>query len=396
MEGPELFLGLFLIWKKKIDARNLALRPRNFLYPENHCSHRASSIMLFDLPSDDVLYDALIARDPAYDGFAFVGVKSTGIFCRLTCPARKPKRENSTFYPSIVAVMEAGFRPCKRCCPLSLGGEKDPLVLKLLAALESEPDKRWSEEDFIAMQVDPSTVRRAFKRQFGITFLEMARLRRLGKGVDHLTSGNQVIDAQLEANYESGSGFRTAITRLIGIAPREAKTLPFLKAEWIDTPIGTLLAIADAQALHLLEFVDRKALPNEIQRLKEKSGSQIIMARSPVIELLEQELNAYFSGLCGHFTTPLAQFGSLFSRQVWDALRAIPLGELRSYSAIARDIGRDSASRAVARANGENQISLLIPCHRVIGANGSLTGYGGGLWRKRWLIEHEKRMLIKP
>ncbi|MFI3310642.1 methylated-DNA--[protein]-cysteine S-methyltransferase [Ewingella allii] len=352
--------------------------------------------MLFDLPSDDVLYDALIARDPAYDGFAFVGVKSTGIFCRLTCPARKPKRENSTFYPSIVAAMEAGFRPCKRCCPLSLGGEKDPLVLKLLAALESEPDKRWSEEDFIAMQVDPSTVRRAFKRQFGITFLEMARLRRLGKGVDHLTSGNQVIDAQLEANYESGSGFRTAITRLIGIAPREAKTLPFLKAEWIDTPIGTLLAIADAQALHLLEFVDRKALPNEIQRLKEKSGSQIIMARSPVIELLEQELNAYFSGLCGHFTTPLAQLGSLFSRQVWDALRAIPLGELRSYSAIARDIGRDSASRAVARANGENQISLLIPCHRVIGANGSLSGYGGGLWRKRWLIEHEKRMLIKP
>lgn len=90
--------------------------------------------MLFDLPSDDVLYDALIARDPAYDGFAFVGVKSTGIFCRLTCPARKPKRENSNFYPSIVAAMEAGFRPCKRCCPLSLGGEKDPLVLKLLAA----------------------------------------------------------------------------------------------------------------------------------------------------------------------------------------------------------------------------------------------------------------------
>lgn len=351
--------------------------------------------MLFDLPNDDVLYAALIARDPAYDGFAFVGVKSTGIFCRLTCPARKPKRENSTFYSSIVGAMEAGFRPCKRCCPLSLGGEKDPLVQKLLTALENSPDKKWSEEDFIAMQLDPSTVRRAFKRQFGITFLEMARLRRLGKGVEYLTLGNHVIDAQIEANYASGSGFRAAIARLIGVVPRDAKGFSFLKAEWLDTPIGTMLAIADSQALHLLEFIDRKGLPNEIKRLKEGSGSQIIMARTPVIDLLEQELTAYFSGQLKVFTTPLATFGSPFTRHVWDALRAIPLGELRSYSAIAREIGRDSASRAVARANGANQISLLIPCHRVIGADGSLTGYGGGVWRKRWLIEHEKRMSLK-
>ena len=350
--------------------------------------------MLFDLPDDDVLYAALIARDPAYDGFAFVGVKSTGIFCRLTCPARKPKRENSVFYPSMVSAMEAGFRPCKRCRPLMQGGEKDPLVLKLLAALENEPDRKWSEGDVQAMNVDPSTVRRAFKRQFGITFLEMARLRRIGKGVDALARGEPVIEAQLDASFGSGSGFRAAITRQIGSSPSQASRHQFLKADWLDTPIGVMLAIASPDALYLLEFIDRPALPNEIERLKQLTSSEIIFGRNPLIEQVEQELTAYFTGGKQVFVTPLAEFGSLFTRKVWDALRAIPAGELRSYSALAADIGQATASRAVARANGANQISILIPCHRVIGADGSLTGYGGGLWRKRWLIEHERRMAL--
>jgi len=300
-------------------------------------------------------------------------VKSTGIFCRLTCPARKPKRENSVFYPSMVSAMEAGFRPCKRCRPLMQGGEKDPLVLKLLAALENEPDRKWSEGDVQAMNVDPSTVRRAFKRQFGITFLEMARLRRVGKGVDALTHGEAVIEAQLDASFGSGSGFRAAITRQIGSNPSQARKHQFLKADWLDTPIGSMLAIASREALYLLEFIDRPALPNEIERLKQLTSSEIIFGRTPLVDQVEQELAAYFAG---------------------DALRDIPAGELRSYSALAADIGQATASRAVARANGANQISILIPCHRVIGADGSLTGYGGGLWRKRWLIEHERRMAL--
>ncbi|EIC84386.1 bifunctional transcriptional activator/DNA repair enzyme AdaA [Serratia sp. M24T3] len=351
--------------------------------------------MLFDLPDDDILYRALIERDPSFDGFAFVGVKSTGIFCRLTCPARKPKRENSVFYSSVASAMEAGYRPCKRCCPLMLGGQKDPLIDNLLTALENSPDKRWSEDDVQAMKMDPSTVRRAFKRQFGITFLEIARLRRLGKGVDALTKGNQVIEAQLDANYESSSGFRAAITRQIGLKPSHAHRHLFLKAEWLDTPIGTMLAIADEQTLYLLEFVDRPALANAIDKLKKLTSSEIIFGRTAALELLNEELISYFSGKNQVFKTHLAEFGSLFTRKVWDALRAIPTGELRSYSDLAKDIGQPSASRAVARANGANQISILIPCHRVIGADGSLTGYGGGLWRKRWLIEHERRIAMK-
>lgn len=348
--------------------------------------------MLFHLPKDDDLYAALLARDPAYDGFAYVGVKSTGIFCRLTCPARKPKRENTIFFGTVAECMEAGFRPCRRCRPLAVAGEVDPMVKTLIEALDRQPDRRWSEADVTAMGYDPSTVRRAFKRQFGITFLDMARLRRVGRAVDQLAAGGSVINAQLDAGFDSASGFRAAMTRLLGHAPADLRDKTFLKADWIATPIGAMIAVADAHALHLLEFHDRKALPTELKRLQAATKSSIGIGRHSPIERIEGELKEYFSGKSANFETPLAQHGSSFTRDVWRSLQHIPAGKTRSYSQLAQELERPRAVRAVARANGANQIAIVIPCHRVLGADGSLTGYGGGLWRKRWLIEHERRM----
>ncbi|AHF79314.1 Ethylated-DNA/protein-cysteine methyltransferase (plasmid) [Sodalis praecaptivus] len=348
--------------------------------------------MLFDIPDDAILYQALIARDPSYEGFAYVGVKSTGIFCKLTCPARKPKRENTSFYSSIAAALEAGFRPCKRCRPMNAGLTREPLIDALLNALEEQPEKRWSESEIAIRGYDPSTVKRAFRRQFGITFLEIARLRRIGRSVASLNDGASVIDAQLHASYDSGSGFRNAITRHLGVSPRNIQTRSLLKSDWLETPIGTMIAIADRFALYLLEFIDRKALPVEMEKLKVLTSAEIVMGREESINLVEEELKRYFSGKLTEFSTPLAKFGTPFNHLVWDELRNIPLGELRSYSAIARQINNPSATRSVARANGANQIAIIIPCHRVIGADGGLTGYGGGLWRKKWLIEHERRM----
>lgn len=348
--------------------------------------------MLFDLPNDDQLYDALIARDPSFDGLAWVGVRSTGIFCRLTCPARKPRRENSVFFASVAECLESGFRPCKRCRPLASAGEADPIVRKLLDAFDREPGKRWAERDVIALGLDPSTVRRSFKRHFGITFLEMARLRRVRNGATVLAGGVGVLDAQLEAGFESGSGFRAAFARVLGRPPSELGEGADLNADWIETPLGAMIAVADESALYLLEFFDRKGLPNELKRLQQKRGS-IGIGRRTAIEQIEAELGDYFSGnaLRG-FETPVAEIGSDFTRRVWAALREIPLGETRSYSDIAATVGRPAATRAVARANGANQLGIVIPCHRVIGADGSLTGYGGGLWRKQWLIDHERKM----
>lgn len=345
--------------------------------------------MLFDLPSDTVLYEALLNRDPQFDGRAYVGVTSTGVFCRLTCPARKPKRENCRFFGQVAAAIEAGFRPCKRCHPLAPSATADPSIQILLTALDERPTYRWREADIADMGLDPSTVRRSFKRQFGMTFLEMARQRRLAHGFSALGDG-KVIDAQIEAGFDSPAAFRAAFAKLLGAAPDAFRTDAMLQASPIETPIGTMIAVCDDTALHLLEFVDRKALPAELKRLSKMTKDSIGVGATKVTKALEQELSDYFEGKSDAFTTPLVMHGTPFTRQVWTALRAIPAGQTRSYSALAKCIDAPTATRAVARANGANQIAILIPCHRVIGADGALTGYGGGLWRKQRLIALEE------
>jgi len=346
--------------------------------------------MLFDLPDHDTLYQALLTRDSAYDGQAYVGVSTTGVFCRLTCPARKPKSENCTFYASVGACIEAGFRACKRCHPLKPMASADPAIGALLAALDERPKYRWSEIDIERMGFDPSTIRRSFKRQFGMTFLEMARQRRLRDGFETISDGGKVIDAQMDARFESASAFRAAFAQLLGHAPGSLDNDPMLFADWVTTPLGDMISISSKSQLHLLEFVDRKALKTELGKLEKRAKGKIGIGKTEPGAQIKIELSAFFDGTSADFTTPLALDGSPFACSVWDELRHIPPGVTRSYSEIATRIGRPTATRAVARANGANQIALVVPCHRVIGADGSLTGYGGGLWRKQKLLEIER------
>ena len=348
--------------------------------------------MLFDLPNPQTLYAALLARDDRYDGQVFVCVTSTGVFCRLTCPARKPKAENCIFYPTTHECMNAGFRPCKRCHPLQAVASSDPIIEALLRALDERPDLRWSEPHIEKLGYDLSTVRRSFKRHFGMTFLELARQRRIREGFGTLAVGGKVITAQHEAGFESPSAFRTAFAKLLGCAPGDLKANRLLRAMWISTPLGDMIAISSRQSLNLLEFIDRKGLSSELKRLQVRTQEPIGVGMMPPTEQAASELTGYFAAQSDRFETPLALFGSAFTRQVWETLREIPSGETRSYSDIARQIGRPSATRAVARANGANQISIMIPCHRVIGSDGTLTGYGGGLWRKQRLIEIEREL----
>jgi AraC family transcriptional regulator of adaptative response/methylated-DNA-[protein]-cysteine methyltransferase len=343
------------------------------------------------LHDDDTLFAALIARDPAYDGFAYVGVTTTGIFCRLTCPARKPKRTNVVFFACRDAAQDAGFRPCLRCKPLDPNRPTSAALKELRDRIGAEPERRWSAADLKALGYDPSTLRRAFQREYGVTFAQYARSQRLGLAVGRLQRGGSVLDAQLDAGYESGSGFREAIGRLIGDAPIRTAARPILAARWLDTPIGAMLAVADETGLHLLEFAERQALPREIARLKERVGP-ICFGQSKVIEALDDQLGQYFSGRRATFDVPVVQRGTAFEARVWEALQQVPSGQTRPYGEIARSIGRPDAPRAVARANGANQVAILVPCHRIVGADGSLTGYGGQLWRKQWLLEHERRM----
>lgn len=346
--------------------------------------------MLFDLPDHDTLYKALLDRNDAYDGQAYVGVSTTGVFCRLTCPARKPKSEHCTFYASVGECIDAGFRPCMRCHPIRPMASADPAIAVLLGALDERPDYRWSEGDIERMGFDLSTVRRSFKRQFGMTFLEVARQRRLRDGFETLSDGGPVIDAQLAAGFESASAFRAAFAKLLGRAPGALDNSPVLFADWVETPLGSMVTACSASQLLLLEFVDRRALRTELGKLDRFAKGRIGIGKTLPGEQIRSELQAFFGGESASFSTPLAYGGSAFERSVWDELRRIPPGHTRSYSDIAKRIGQPTAARAVARANGANQIALVVPCHRVIGADGSLTGYGGGLWRKQRLLEIER------
>ncbi|WP_201833454.1 bifunctional transcriptional activator/DNA repair enzyme AdaA [Microvirga zambiensis] len=349
-----------------------------------------------ELPrDDDTLFAALIARDPSYDGFAYVGVKTTGIFCRLTCPARKPKRTNVVFFSCRDAAQDAGFRACLRCKPLDLKRPTSGALETLRDRIKTEPDRRWSTDDVKALGYDPSTVRRAFQREYGVTFAQYARSQRLGLAVNRLQQGGTVMDAQLDAGYESGSGFRDAVSRLIGDAPIRTTAHQILTAQWLDTPIGAMLAVADDAGLHLLEFAERKALPTEIARLRKRVGP-ICFGQHPMLDTLARQVDDYFAGRSTSFGLPIVQKGTPFEGIVWDALQQIPAGQTRSYGEIARHIDRPDAPRAVARANGANQIAIIVPCHRVLGADGSLTGYGGKIWRKQWLLEHERRVASTP
>jgi AraC family transcriptional regulator of adaptative response/methylated-DNA-[protein]-cysteine methyltransferase len=336
-------------------------------------------------------YQALIDKKSEYEGVFYVGVKTTGVFCRPTCPARKPKFENCEFYETAQQALLATFRPCKRCRPLSHPNHVSDLVQMLVDAVKENPEKRWKDKDFQELSVDASTARRQFKKRFSMTFVAYARARRMGLAMKQIRAGETVIDAQLSTGYESSSGFRDAFSRIMGAAPTLLGNSNILKASWLDTRLGPMIAIADEEALYLLEFVDHRGLEREVEHLRQKTKSVIIPGYTQPISSIESELNQYFSSKLIEFKTPLFFLGSPFQKNVWEELKKIPLGETRSYSDIAAAIGKPSAFRAVAQANGANQLAIIIPCHRVINTNGELGGYGGGLARKKWLINHEKR-----
>ena len=336
-----------------------------------------------------IYYRELLAKNTEYDGIFYVGVKTTGVFCRPTCPARKPKFENCEFFETAEEALLASFRPCKRCSPLSNPNQVSDLIKKLVDAVENNPEKRWMNRDFQELSVDASTARRQFKKRFGMTFVEYARARRMGLAMKQIRTGSTIIDTQIANGYESSSGFRDAFSRIMGAAPTKCGD-NILKATWIDTQLGPMIAIANENALYLLEFVDRRGLEREVERLRNRTKSAIIPGSTKIIESIEMELKEYFAGKLTNFTTPMYLLGSDFQKSVWAALQKIPHGETRSYLNIAQSIDKPTAFRAVANANGANQLAIIIPCHRVINANGGIGGYGGGVSRKEWLLNLER------
>jgi AraC family transcriptional regulator of adaptative response/methylated-DNA-[protein]-cysteine methyltransferase len=350
------------------------------------------------LPPSETMYRALVNRDSSFEGIFYVGVRTTGIFCRPTCTAKKPARENVDFFATSSEALGSGYRPCLRCHPLDSAGRPPKLIELLRAEVERAPGGRLTDKELAALSINPSTARRQFKRHYGMTFQAYHRARRMGLALSKVRKGSRVAEARNGSGFESESGFREAFTKIFGEPPTRlgrTKASAPLFADRIDTPLGAMIAVADDHGLRLLEFIDRRATERELSILRKRLRTNVVPGEHRYLTATRQQLADYFSGKSPEFDVPLAPVGSEFQLCAWKILRSIPVGETRSYSWMAKRLGDENARRAVGRANGTNMICIIIPCHRVIRADGTLCGYGGGLWRKKWLLDHERRWVRK-
>jgi AraC family transcriptional regulator of adaptative response/methylated-DNA-[protein]-cysteine methyltransferase len=222
-----------------------------------------------------------------------------------------------------------------------------------------------------------------------MTFHAWLRSRRLGIALGGIKQGESIDNAAFDSGYESLSGFRDAFQKSFHTTPgRAAHSEPLLFTR-LTTPLGPMIAMAEQRGLVLLEFLDRPALTKEIEELQNRHGYAVAPGHNGHLQQIEAELAQYFAGKRTEFNVPLHLPGSAFARQVWAELMKIPYGQTTTYGAIAAQLGKPGASRAVGLANGQNRLAIILPCHRVIGADGSLTGYGGGQPRKAFLLRLE-------
>ena len=325
-------------------------------------------------------------------GLFHAAVKTTGIFCRTTCTARKPKPENVEFYTTAKDAIVHGYRPCKVCSPLEARGQAPEYVRALLLEINDNPTIKITEYSLGQKGVEPHTLRRWFVKNHGITFHAYQRMVRLNAAFQKLKKGEAISSVAYASGYESLSGFNDSFKTLTGVSPSQSKNMQAIYTTRFETPLGPMVAAATSEGICLLEFTDRRMLETEWKDLCKRMDAYIIQGESPYFGPLKKQLDEYFTGARKEFDLPLNAPGSEFQQAVWKELQRIPYGTTRSYMQQAKALKKPEAIRAIAHANGMNRIAIIIPCHRVIGSDGSLTGYGGGLWRKKWLLDLETKM----
>ncbi len=345
--------------------------------------------------TENMMYQASLEKDASFEGIFFMGVKTTGIFCRPSCTARKPKQENVEFFTHSKDAILKGYRPCKVCRPLEKLNETPDYVKNILDELTSDPSLKFKDEDLVKRGIEPSQIRRWFLKNHNMTFQAFQRMYRINSAFKKLHDGESVTHTAFESGYESLSGFADSFKSVFGVSPKNGKNQRIIDLKRFETPLGTMYACAVSEGICLLEFTDRKMLETELKYLTKTLNATVLQGENPHFAVLEKELAEYFEGKKQDFTVPLFLVGSDFQKSVWAELQRISFGTTRSYQEQAQALGKPNAVRAVANANGMNKISIIIPCHRVIGSDGQLTGYGGGLWRKKYLLDLEEKALKK-
>jgi AraC family transcriptional regulator of adaptative response/methylated-DNA-[protein]-cysteine methyltransferase len=341
---------------------------------------------MFEIPADDeARWRIALAKDRRFDGAFVTGVHSTGIYCRPSCPARPPKRENVSFYATPADAEAAGLRPCLRCRPDAVARD-EAAVAQAIAMLRDAGETVPLERLAAATGYSPAHFQRLFKRAVGLSPAAFARALRIERAADALSAGERVTDAVYDAGFGAPSRFYEASEGRLGMTPsawRNGGRGVVIRWAVVATSLGPMLVAATEKGVCRLSFNEGEA---ELRR--RFPGAELVEGGEAFAALLAEVVAAVEQpGDSRHI--PIDVQGTAFQEAVWRELRRIPPGETRSYAQIAAAVGKPGAVRAAGTANGANNVAVLIPCHRVIRSDGSLGGYAYGLDIKRELLERE-------
>jgi AraC family transcriptional regulator of adaptative response/methylated-DNA-[protein]-cysteine methyltransferase len=347
--------------------------------------------------SEETLWQACLNRDASFDGKFILAVRTTGIYCRPSCPARKPKRENVVFFKVPDLAQQAGFRPCKRCLPdaHTLNDPQLELVRSICHYIEEHAVEPLTLQTLShCFNVSAWHLQRTFKEYVGISPLEYTEACRMDQLKHALRDGLPVTDAIYEAGFGSSSRVYEKAAPQLGMTPRRyQRNGAGIQIQFTVVPcsLGYLLVATTERGVCAIKLGDD---PGELERLLfgEFSAAGIIRDDQTHKDWVQTILN-FVAGKEPHLDLPLDVRATAFQKQVWQALQRIPYGQTRTYTDIAREIGQPNAVRAVANACGANPTALIVPCHRVVRSDGSMGGYHWGIERKRHLLLQEALQL---
>ncbi len=348
--------------------------------------------MLMKTIDENRAWMAFEQRDRSWDGRVIGAVKTTGIYCKPSCPARRPRRENVEFFLEAEEARAAGYRPCLRCKPDEVGRDREA-VARAVRLIEQAEDAPSLGELAAAVGYAPHHFQRMFTRDVGVSPAQYARGLRARRAQSELTEDKSVTEAIYDAGYSAPSRFYADAKERLGMTPsawRDGGRGETIRYAMLDTPLGRMLVAATTKGICRLTFdEDERALQRRFP------NATILPA--------DQAMASLISGVLTAIETPTAMpdlpidvRGTAFQEAVWRELRKIPVGQTRSYADIAAAVGQPHAVRAVGTANGSNPVAVLVPCHRVIRSDGTLGGYAGGLDRKKKLLVAEGASIPQP
>src|ERR1700722_926259 len=351
-----------------------------------------------DKSRKDNLWQAVLARDPSQDGSLVFAVSSTGVYCRPSCPSRRPRRENVTFFPKPDNAEKAGYRACLRCRPKAIGGNRQTEMVKAVCRyIEQHLDEpitlaRLGSE----FRQSPFHLQRSFKAALGISPREYADSCRLNQLKANLQAGHSVTRAMYDAGYSSSSRLYERTASQLGMTPdkyrRGAIAAP-IRYTVADSPLGRMLIAATDKGICAIQFADSD---DELEHgLKHEFPFAVRRRDDDAMESWKQDLLRQMRGqrLNSSLSLPLDIQATAFQRRVWTYLQSIPFGATRSYGEVAKAIGQPRARAGVARACATNPVAVAIPCHRIVREDGNISGYRWGAERKKTLLEMEQREL---